>query len=242
MSWSFSRAMMEAYANSPSSPGLVVAYLQGSCSGIAPSVRLSETAMPLGYSFGGKTTASLRPSPCGTTFVPLTAFRGEELLTSFLAAFPVKPTARLRPAKTRQMTSGRKCGESWQMSLHGTYLPRTSASEPSMRRRTTSKRWVMRPDALPYRRQTWVLTTFGRDSGYLHTPTATANYCAPSMQKWPVCREYRRVFGRVTTTNHEWLMGWPMGWTDFAPLGMDKFRAWQQQHGECLTFGEAANV
>lgn len=54
MSWLFSRALMKAYANSPSSPGLVVAYLQGSCSGIAPSVRLSETAMPLGYSFGGK--------------------------------------------------------------------------------------------------------------------------------------------------------------------------------------------
>lgn len=30
------------------------------------------------------------------------------------------------------------------------------------------------------------------------------------------------------------LMGWPDGWTDFAPLAMDKFRQWQQQHGEFL--------
>ena len=28
----------------------------------------------------------------------------------------------------------------------------------------------------------------------------------------------------------EWLMGWPIGWTDLKPLGMDKFRSWRQQH------------
>ena len=28
----------------------------------------------------------------------------------------------------------------------------------------------------------------------------------------------------------EWLMGWPIGWTDLKPLGMDKFRLWLQQH------------
>lgn len=40
----------------------------------------------------------------------------------------------------------------------------------------------------------------------------------------------------------EWLMGWPIGHTDLRPLGMDKFREYEQQHGECLTYGEAANV
>jgi DNA (cytosine-5)-methyltransferase 1 len=29
----------------------------------------------------------------------------------------------------------------------------------------------------------------------------------------------------------EWLMGWPLGWTDLRPLGMDKFQQWRQQHG-----------
>lgn len=28
----------------------------------------------------------------------------------------------------------------------------------------------------------------------------------------------------------EWLMGWPIGWTDLKPLEMAKFREWQQQH------------
>lgn len=28
----------------------------------------------------------------------------------------------------------------------------------------------------------------------------------------------------------EYLMGWPIGWTDLEPLAMDKFQRWQQQH------------
>jgi len=37
--------------------------------------------------------------------------------------------------------------------------------------------------------------------------------------------------GTLNPTWVEWLMGWPLGWTDLKPLEMDKFQAWQQQHG-----------
>ena len=37
--------------------------------------------------------------------------------------------------------------------------------------------------------------------------------------------------GQLNPTGVEWLMGWPIGWTDLKPLAMDKFREWQQQHG-----------
>jgi len=30
----------------------------------------------------------------------------------------------------------------------------------------------------------------------------------------------------------EWLMGWPLGWTDLKPLEMDKFRQWRNSHGK----------
>lgn len=37
----------------------------------------------------------------------------------------------------------------------------------------------------------------------------------------------------------EWLMGWPIGWTDLKPLEMDKFRLWLEQHGVCLPSRES---
>ena len=39
-----------------------------------------------------------------------------------------------------------------------------------------------------------------------------------------------------------WLMGWPIGHTSLKPLEMDRFQGWQQQHGECLMYGEAEHV
>lgn len=38
------------------------------------------------------------------------------------------------------------------------------------------------------------------------------------------------VGGQLNPTWVEWLMGWPIEWTGLKPLGMDKFRSWQQQH------------
>lgn len=38
--------------------------------------------------------------------------------------------------------------------------------------------------------------------------------------------------GSLNPTWVEWLMGWPLGWSDCARLEMDKFRAWQRWHGE----------
>jgi len=38
--------------------------------------------------------------------------------------------------------------------------------------------------------------------------------------------------GKLNPMWVEWLMGWPLGWTDLKPLEMDKFHSVQQQHGE----------
>jgi hypothetical protein len=45
--------------------------------------------------------------------------------------------------------------------------------------------------------------------------------------------------GHLNPTWVEWLMGWPLGWTDLRPLAMDKFQSWQQQH---LIFCETDNA
>jgi hypothetical protein len=217
MSWRFSLALVEAFS--------------AACSlGGEPSALSSGAITPLPCCAPDRTTAALPPSPCGTTSAPSTACRGAALLTWFREASRAKSIAPPPEAITRRKTSGRKCGESWQMSLPGVFGRRTSPSAQSTTRPTTSRRWVIGPRPFDCRRQTWVLTTFGADIGFLHTPTATGNYCAPSMQKWPGCRAFRQVFGRVTPEAHEWLMGWPHGWTALKPLETASFQAWLRSH------------
>jgi hypothetical protein len=67
----------------------------------------------------------------------------------------------------------------------------------------------------------------------VHTPTVTANFAAPSMQKWACCRAFVRAFGKPSTRAMEWLMGWPPGWTALEPLAMDRFQRWLRSHGAC---------
>lgn len=220
MSWLYSRALVEACLPHVSSD-------------TARSVRSNGTPTPQVFLSLDRMTALSRPSRYGMTCAPLTDGHGATLLISFLAAFPVKPIPRRLREGTLRMISGRKCGGSWQMSLPGTYSPRTSASAPLTGPQTTAKRWVTKPDVFPLARKTWVATIFGSDIGYLHTPTCTANYAAPSMQKWPCAKAFTSVFGSPSPTNHEYLMGWPIGWSALSPLETDKFQQWQQRHGPC---------
>ncbi len=37
--------------------------------------------------------------------------------------------------------------------------------------------------------------------------------------------------GQLNPTWVEWLMGWPLGWTDLKPLATDRFRQWRLLHG-----------
>ena len=43
-----------------------------------------------------------------------------------------------------------------------------------------------------------------------------------------------QIGGQLNPNWVEWLMGWPIGWTDLNPLEMDKFQQWQHLHGEFL--------
>lgn len=220
MSWHYSQALEAAFSEASSLDG-------------EQSVPLKSTGTDATVSLPARTKDCSRPFRSGTTLRHSMVGHGEALLMWFLAGFPVSPIAKqLRPDVLR-MISGRKCGGSWQMSLPGTYLRRTLHRRPSMPRLTTSKRWVTPSDVFPLPRQTWVQTTFGGDIGYVHTPTTKANYAATSMQKWPVCKAYVRAFGRPSPLIEEWLMAWPEGWSDTAPLATDKFQSWLQRHGAC---------
>ena len=91
--------------------------------------------------------------------------------------------------------------------------------------------------ALPfasYPPPTWVPRINGEDGGsWLPTPTETGNYDAPSMRKqWPAHRRLHLWTGGLTTATHiEYLMAWPLGWSDSAPLATVSFQSWRQRHG-----------
>jgi len=66
-------------------------------------------------------------------------------------------------------------------------------------------------------------------------PTPTAHNAketnAPSELKRNTPTLASQAGGTLNPTWVEWLMGWPLAWTDLKPLETDKFRQWQQQHG-----------
>jgi len=44
-------------------------------------------------------------------------------------------------------------------------------------------------------------------------------------------RDAEKKSGRPNPVWIEWLMGWPLGWTDLKPLETDKFQKWLDEHG-----------
>jgi hypothetical protein len=113
--------------------------------------------------------------------------------------------------------------------------PTPSASDPQLERRgrhgqhyQTSSGTVrrMNPDGsssnlgLPAAVRMWPTPT-GQD--------AKNNGAASQMERntKPLNAE---VGGPLNPTWVEWLMGWPLEWTDLKPSAMVKFREWQQQH------------
>ena len=52
-----------------------------------------------------------------------------------------------------------------------------------------------------------------------NTPSKEANY-SPEQEQ-----------GLLSPMWTEWLLGWPIGWTDLKPLATDKFQQWQLSHG-----------
>ena len=305
MSYTYSRALVAA-----SSPG--------KCSDIDASALLSGSPMPQGYSSPARTTALSRLSRFGMTFKPLTADRGAELLTSWLAGFPAKTSA-LQEKAPASPEPAAGCGVTWRASL-AKFDPATSSwktvqlsllgdSElssvtwPRSGMTADGQCWELMMSA-PHTEGTgsglWVPTPIATEwkagSGKLGnrapekaakaglkltefaklwpTPTVCGNHnrkgasatsgdgLATAVKQWatPLCRDSRTVRGGARTVNSlgsdplitqvaqaegvtdgalnpmwvEWLMGWPLGWTDLKPLATGRFPNAPQQHSECL--------
>lgn len=232
MSWLFSQVLEEAYSEDVSSDG-------------GPFARSSGIPTPRASSSGVKTTESSNPFQCGTMSEPSTANHGEDLLTWFREAFLVR-TSPSPEAEPVSMESGPDYGPRWLES--SVRFDRGSSSWKTHRQlfaevldesSVTFPRWGMIRDGVVFQRPKLELHTDEIDFGsLLPTPTVKGNYNKASLSK-------KAGDGLATAVNKletgdggplnpefvEWLMGWPIGWTDSGPLEMAKFRKWLAEHG-----------
>jgi hypothetical protein len=77
---------------------------------------------------------------------------------------------------------------------------------------------------------TWARNTKEKGYGFLPTPTChnakEGNYPAEHNRRTPLLATH--AGGKINPEWTEWLMGWPIGWTDLKPLETDRLASSQQ--------------
>ena len=233
MSWLFSRALVEASLGANSLDG-------------EPSAPSNGSHIPQAYCAPDKTTAFSRLSRFGMTFKPLTEDRGEALLMSYRAAFPVKTSPLPTSTGTDSTGSGQGCGERWRGWLakydHASSSWRTAqcsllSEEPESL--AILPRSGMTRDGL-----LWELPMSARpirETGYglWPTPSGTSNHgknhVIGRMDEWGGSSNPFRgtEIARVRCASfEEWMMGWPTGWSALTASETDKYPSVPQQPGD----------
>lgn len=235
MSWHCSRALVAEFS--------AATFLDG-----APSALSNTTRMPEAFYWPDKTTEHSRLSRFGMTSEPLTADHGEALLTWFLEGSPARTSASPEMA-TVWTESAVASGRKW-LGLLARYdrdsyswrTPQCSLVEGLDEYSETWPRWGSMRNGESWQRQTWGPITAENESGLWPTPCAR-DYRGVFRTERGVQRrlESKRgvplneaVGGLLNPEWVEWLMGWPIGWTELKPLATAKYREWLQQHSPFL--------
>ena len=236
MTWLISKALM----NSLSSQEQVEEFLEDTCLDGEQSVQSSGSSTPQAYCAPDKMTGFSRLSRFGMTFKPLTESRGEELLTLYLEAFHA-PTLVQQGKEQESMEKPLECGEKWRGSF--TKFDRNTSSWKTHQCSLlgdldefseTWPRWgSMRTGEcyqLPMSEQNINETEYG----LWPTPTTPSGggNCGGSGAYKNAIKNGTHIPHSINPNLYEWLMGWPIGWTDLKPLETDKFHFALQQHGE----------
>lgn len=215
--------------------------------------RLSLTAEK--SSCNASATESCPNSQSGTTCGLSTSDRGEGKSTVSAEASPVRTfPSRERARGSTESEAGyggslralsakydrdTRCWKTPQCSLFG-------GSDECLE--TLPKSGIMQGGLL-WARTTWARPTGASESGFWRIPTPLASDGSIQQARCAVRHLRKSKFGarvcsvpywilknhnmRCTPTMNEWLMGYPISWTDSKPLATDKFRLWRQQ---LLTF------
>jgi hypothetical protein len=243
MSWLYSQALVEEY-------------LGENCLDGEQSVQSSGKPIQQAYCAPDKMTAFSRLSRFGMMFKPLTANLGEELLMLYLEDFHVKTS--VPQEKVQELTENDQgCGQKWlasfvkydpdsslwrthQCSLLGD-LDEFSETWPQWGLMRDGECWEQRT-----LEQTIRGTGFGLSLEMWPTPVKSDHAGRRPSKGWKGDSDLPSVVwtrtggaenpqmspASINATWTEWLMGWPLGWTDLKPLEIDKSLYARQPHGE----------
>ncbi len=102
----------------------------------------------------------------------------------------------------------------------------------------TLPRWGSMRNGVLLERTTPDFCTSEKGFGYLPTPKASMDGVSPKTlamvlrgQAEKSLPRLLKMIGLTLQPNFaEWLMGWPIDWTNYTPLETDKFQEWLRQH------------
>lgn len=210
------------------------------CSDGEPCAPLKSKTIHAEFYCNGKLMESYLDSLSGTMFPHLTDDLGGEKSKLSQGDFRAKTFPRLE--KEQALTENdRDSGEKWRGSFakydpttHLLKTPQCSLFEDSTEYCATLPRWgSMRTG------ECWELTMLEQsinatESGLWPTPTTPSGggNCGGSGAYKNALKNGTHVPHSINPNLYEWLMGWPIGWTDLKPLEMDKFLCALPQPGE----------
>jgi hypothetical protein len=221
MSWHFSRALVEAY-------------LEANCSTGQQCVQLNATNMLETCLWHGKMTDACNHSQFGMTLELSMERHGKELLMWFLEAFRAR-TFQQQEKELESKESEAVCGPKWR-ALLVKFDPNTSGwktvrglwEEDLHWSCVILPRWGSLHDGELWERVTLALRTSEKGFGYLPTPCRYGNGGTSNTRKWEALGVNRH---KMNPSHQEWLMGWPVGWTELTAPVTAKFRKWLSLHG-----------
>jgi hypothetical protein len=227
MSWLFSQVLVEEF-------------LGENCLDGEQSVQSSGNPIQQAYCAPDKMMDFSRLSRFGMTYKPLMETRGEELLMSYRADFHAK-TSQLLEKGQESMESDQECGEKWHASFVK-YDPSSSLWKTHQcsllgdldEFSETWPQWGLMQDGECWEQQMLEQDINETEFGLWPTPTTPTgggNFGGSGAYKNAI-KNGTHIPHSINPNLYEWLMGWPLGWTDLKPLAMDKSHCVQQPLGE----------